>query len=37
MLQQSNTEIQIPDYTGIPNKIADPSLADFGRKEIRGL
>ncbi|MBW2368820.1 MAG: adenosylhomocysteinase [Deltaproteobacteria bacterium] len=34
MLKQSHTEIQIPDYTGMPNKIADPSLADFGRKEI---
>jgi len=28
------TEINIPDYTEFENKVADLSLADFGRKEI---
>ncbi len=27
-------EFQLTDYTGLPHKVADPSLADFGRKEI---
>ncbi len=27
-------EIHIPDYSHLPNKVADMSLADFGRKEI---
>ncbi|MBN2326940.1 MAG: adenosylhomocysteinase [Candidatus Omnitrophica bacterium] len=26
--------IQLPDYSGLPHKVADLSLADFGRKEI---
>jgi len=26
--------IQLPDYTGLPYKVADMKLADFGRKEI---
>ena len=29
-----STEIQIPDYSGQDYKVADMSLADFGRKEI---
>ncbi|MBZ0256937.1 adenosylhomocysteinase, partial [bacterium] len=26
--------IQLPDYSGLPNKVADMGQADFGRKEI---
>ncbi len=26
--------IVLPDYSGLPNKVADKALADFGRKEI---
>lgn len=29
-----STEIQLPDYSGQPYKVADMSEADFGRKEI---
>ncbi len=28
------TEIQLPDYSGLPSKVADTSQVDFGRKEI---
>ena len=31
---ESATEIQIPDYSHLPHKVADESLADFGRREI---
>ncbi|MBT4139398.1 MAG: adenosylhomocysteinase, partial [Candidatus Latescibacteria bacterium] len=29
-----STEIQLPDYSGLDNKVADMSEAEFGRKEI---
>lgn len=31
---ESATEVQLPDYSHLPHKVADESLADFGRKEI---
>ena len=31
---ESATEIQIPDYSHLSHKVADESLADFGRREI---
>ena len=31
---ESATDIQLPDYSHLPHKVADESLADFGRKEI---
>jgi adenosylhomocysteinase len=34
MLQQASEKIELPDYSSLSNKIADESLADFGRKEI---
>ena len=34
VLPDSATDIQIPDYSHLPHKIADMSQADFGRKEI---
>ena len=33
-MAETTTDIQIPDYSGLPNKVADMSEADFGRKEI---
>ena len=33
-MADTTTEIQIPDYSGLPNKVADMAEADFGRKEI---
>ena len=34
MAESVLTEIQIPDYSGLPYKVADLGEADFGRKEI---
>ena len=34
VLPDSATDIQIPDYSHLPYKVADMSQADFGRKEI---
>ena len=34
VLPDSATDIQIPDYSNLPYKVADMSQADFGRKEI---
>ena len=34
MSQKVLTEIKIPDFSDMKNKVADLSLADFGRKEI---
>ena len=34
VLPDSATDIQIPDYSHLPHKVADMSQADFGRKEI---
>ena len=34
MAESILTEIQIPDYSGLPYKVADLGEADFGRKEI---
>lgn len=34
MLEKRLGSIELPDYTGLPNKVTDMSLADFGRKEI---
>lgn len=31
---ESATDIQLPDYSHLPHKVADETLADFGRKEI---
>ncbi len=34
MHKENNAGIDLPDYTGLADKVADPSLAAFGRKEI---
>jgi adenosylhomocysteinase len=34
MADTITTDIQIPDYSDLPNKVADMSQTDFGRKEI---
>ncbi|MDA0747574.1 MAG: adenosylhomocysteinase [bacterium] len=34
MAQSVTPQIQLPDYSDLSHKIADPSQADFGRKEI---
>ena len=34
MADTITTDIEIPDYSDLPNKVADMSQADFGRKEI---
>lgn len=34
MLQKRLNNIELPDYSGLLNKVADMSLAEFGRKEI---
>lgn len=34
MLEKSLTDIEIPDYSGLANKVADMDEADFGRREI---
>lgn len=31
---ESATDIQLPDYSHLPHKVTDETLADFGRKEI---
>ena len=33
VLDETKTGIQLPDFSGLDNKVADMSLADFGRKE----
>ncbi len=34
MLETRQSEIHLPDYTGLPHKVADMGQTDFGRKEI---
>ncbi|MCD6287532.1 MAG: adenosylhomocysteinase, partial [Candidatus Hydrogenedentes bacterium] len=34
MNETTVVDIKLPDYTGLKNKVADMSLAGFGRKEI---